>query len=136
MSDRMAHEVSGAPMAHDLVILARHEDLALTSAVEGDSSQLHYVLTSKGVMAIDMLANEIGSPFFLQLCAEFIKGHANDSVTWKDFEAFLATRSGKNLDWFHAQWFDSAGLPLLYSTWIKAGDGIDVTLHQCGAPYT
>jgi hypothetical protein len=135
LSDRMAHEVSGAPMAHYLIILARHEDLALTSVVEGDSSQLHYVLTSKGVMAIDMLANEVGSQLFLQLCAEFIKAHANDSVTWKDFEAFLATRSRKNLDWFYAQWFDIAGLPLLYGTWMRAGDGIDVTLHQCGTPY-
>jgi hypothetical protein len=135
LSDRLAHDPSGAPMAHYLIILARHEDLALTTVLDGDSSRLHYVVTSKGVMAIDMLANEIGSPLFRQLCTEFLKAHANDSVTWKDFLAFLATRSRKTLDWFYTQWFDSAGLPLLYATWMKGGDGIDVTLHQCGKPY-
>ena len=135
LSDRLAHEPSGAPMAHYLLILARHEDLALTTVMEGDSSRLHYVVTSKGVMAIDMLANEIGSRLFLQLSAEFLKARASQSVTWKDLQAFLATRSGKNLDWFYAQWFDSTGLPQLYATWETAGDGIDVTLHQCGLPY-
>jgi aminopeptidase N len=82
-----------------------------------------------------MLANEIGPRLFLQLCAEFLKAHANESVSWRVFEMFLATRSGKRLDWFYAQWFDSAGLPLLYATWMQAGDGIDVTLHQCGASF-
>jgi hypothetical protein len=135
LSDRLAHEVSGAPWAHYLIILARHQDLALTTVMEGDISQLHYVLTSKGVMAIDMLANEIGSQLFRQLCMEFVKAHANASVTWKDFETFIQTRSGKKLDWFYVQWFDSPGLPLLYTTWKQASDGIDVTLHQCGTPY-
>ena len=135
LSDRLAHESSGAPMAHYLTLLARHDDLALTSVVEGDSSQLHYLATSKGVLAIDMLANEIGLPFFQQLCAEFLKIHADDSVTWKDFETFIAVRSGKKLDWFYTQWFDSAGLPLLFTTWTPAGDGIDVMLHQCGTPF-
>jgi hypothetical protein len=135
LSDRLAHEASGAPMAHYLTVLARHEDLALTTVAEGDSSQLHYVVTSKGVMAIDMLANEIGSPLFRQLCAEFVKTHANDNVTWKDIALFITTRSGKKLDWFYTQWFDSPGLPLLYATWKQAGDGIDVTLHQCGSPF-
>jgi len=135
LSDRLAHEANGAPMAHYLTLLARHEDLALATVVEGDSSRLHYVVTSKGVMAINMLANEIGAQLFRELCAEFLKAHANDSVTWKDFEEFIATRSGKQLDWFYTQWLDSAGLPLLYATWKQAGNGIDVTLHQCGAPF-
>jgi hypothetical protein len=135
LSDRLAHEANGAPMAHYLIILARHEDLALTTVLDGDSSRLHYVVTSKGVMAIDMLANEVGPQSFRQLCAEFLKAHADDSVTWKDFEMFLATRSRKKLDWFYTQWFDTAGLALLYATWAQAGDGIDVTLHQCGAPF-
>jgi aminopeptidase N len=56
-------------------------------------------------------------------------------VTWKDFEALLAMRSRKKLDWFYTQLFDTAGLPLLYATWTRSGDGIDVTMHQCGPSY-
>ena len=133
LSDHYAREANGAPMYHFMTVIARHEDIALTAMPQGaDASALHYVATSKGTMAIDMLSNEVGASRFRTICSEFLKTHANKSVTWAEFEAFVERRSGKVLGWFFAQWFDRPGLPFLYSTWTKHGDGIDITLHQCG----
>jgi aminopeptidase N len=135
LSDRLAHEASGAPLAHYVTILARHEDEALTSNSEDEGSRLHYLVTSKGVIAIAMLADEIGLPLFYDLCKEFLKLHANESTTWADLKTFLEGRTSRDLGWFYTQWFDQPGLPQLYTTWAQAGDGIDVTLHQCAPSY-
>jgi hypothetical protein len=40
LSDRLAHEPSGAPMAHYLTILARHEDLPLTAVTDSDGGAI------------------------------------------------------------------------------------------------
>lgn len=136
LSDRLANEPSGAPMAHYLRVVARHEDLALTSLPVGsDGTHLHYVVTSKGVMTIDMLATLIGAPLFQRICAEFLRLNADRETTWGAFEKFVAERAGQDLTWFYQQWFDQKGLPFLYATWTHAGDGVDIEVHQCAAPY-
>jgi hypothetical protein len=136
MSDHQSHPANGAPFVSYMKVLSRHDDLAPTARPEGaDGTKLHYIMTSKGVLTINMLANEVGRDRFRQICIEFLKSHAGQTATWAEFEAFVEQRAAKKLGWFYAQWFDRTGLPQLYSTWKKQGDGIDITLHQCGAPY-
>lgn len=135
LSDRHLADPDGAPLPHYLLVVARHEDEPISGMSPGDGLRIHYIVTSKGPLVIGMLAREIGEQLFAQLCQEFLKRYADQSVSWSDFETFLSKRSGKDLSWFHTQWLDQAGLPFLYTTWAAAGDGIDVTLHQCGSSY-
>jgi hypothetical protein len=135
LSDKHLADSSGAPLPSYLLVLARHEDEPITAMSPGDGLRIHYIVTSKGVLVIAMLSREIGEDRFRQLCQEFLKRYANQSVSWADFETFLSAHSGKDLSWFHTQWLDQAGLPFLYATWAAAGDGVDVTLHQCGSNY-
>jgi hypothetical protein len=134
LSDRHSDDADGAPLMHYMRVLARHEDVGI-SDVAADPTNLHYIATSKGPLVIAALSRTIGEEQFRRFCQQYLRLNAGHVVTWAHFQAFLEKQSGKDLSWFYSQWFDQAGLPLLYTTWKVAGDGIDVTLHQCGSSY-
>jgi hypothetical protein len=89
---------------------------------------------NKGFLVFDMLAREMGRKHFQHLMRHLTGGRRFQTITWNEFRAAVSNESGRNLDWFFAQWLDRAGAPDFRLEWQQRAGRIFGTITQ-QAPY-
>ena len=110
---------------------------AFTSKTHQASQVIGY---NKTAHIFHMLRLEIGPAAFEQGIRTFWNAHRFKTAGWKDIQHALEAASGRDLDWFFAQWVGQTGAPelTLAETRVEQTDGnhtLHVTLRQKGPPY-
>lgn len=65
----------------------------------------------RGALVLRMLQHELGDELWWKVVQTFLKEHANQLVTTKDFQQTVEQLSGKSYQWFFDQWLYKVGLP-------------------------
>jgi aminopeptidase N len=88
---------------------------------------------AKGAWVLHMLRGELGDEVFFRALRTYYGEWRGRSVTTADFVATVERASGRELQWFFAQWLDRPGCPELQ---VEAQDGVIVVAQvQRGEPY-
>lgn len=89
-----------------------------------DTNDIHQLFDSrnsysKGAMVLHQLRKELGDGVFFNCIREYLKDSRlrYQNATVEDFINIVKTVSGRNLDWFFAQWFYGAGYPVYEIKW-------------------
>ncbi|MBQ3656173.1 MAG: M1 family metallopeptidase [Bacteroidales bacterium] len=81
---------------------------------------------SKGAMILHQLRKELGDVIFFNCIREYLKDsklrYQNAEV--EDFINIVRTVSGRNLDWFFAQWFYGSGYPVYEIKWQQESETV------------
>jgi aminopeptidase N len=123
-------------------LIARYE-VPVRQAFDTEDPRHTAVGYGKGSLVMGTLENLLGTPVMLQCLRAFYEGHpAGEAADWEQFSAVVRKTTGRDYDWFFAQWLDRPGLPLLKlanvtarqqgNRWIVEADLAQV---QPGAPY-
>jgi len=78
---------------------------------------LNGLIYQKGGWVLHMLRAEVGTETFWTAIREYYRRHQNQNASTADLRAVFEQVSGKNLDWFFAQWLTRPGVPRLEGTW-------------------
>jgi len=89
---------------------------------------------NKGALMFDMLSREVGRAKFREILHGITRDRRLDVITWRQFRDAVASGTGRDLDWFFAQWLDRAGAPDFQLSWQPEGDAVRGTITQ-SAPY-
>ncbi|HKP70850.1 MAG TPA: M1 family metallopeptidase [Pyrinomonadaceae bacterium] len=86
----------------------------------------------KGGVVLHMLREEIGDDAFWRGVNLYLTRNRYGNVESKDLKAIMEETSGKNLDWFFAQWVYMAGHPKLNVTnvWNESSKTLRMTVTQ------
>ena len=85
---------------------------------------------TKGHLVYDMLARTIGRERFQSALQRVIKEQAGQEIGWSDFWNSIREDAGQPLEWFYAQWLDSASLPTLSLEWSQADRRLTCVVAQ------
>ena len=81
-----------------------------------------------------MLSREVGREAFRQTLGRIRRRHAFRELTWNQFWNAIQAGAGRDLTWFHEQWFERAGAPEWHLTWKQKGNRLRGALTQA-APF-
>lgn len=91
------------------------------------------IADSKGFMALNALANEIGRDRLRAAFREILRDFPERRLSWDDFLAAVQRAAGRDMSWFFEQWFYRTGAPELTAELdVSAGN---VVVRQAGEPY-
>jgi aminopeptidase N len=86
-----------------------------------------------------MLRQEVGTENFWTAIREYYRRYRNGNASTADLRAVFEQVSGKQLDWFFAQWLNRPGVPRIEGSWRYdvSKKQVEVTLIQAQAvePY-
>ena len=89
----------------------------------------------KGGWILHMLRGMLGDDAFFRGIRAYYRDHVHTAVLSEDFQASLEDASGRDLEWFFAQWLHQPGYPVfdVSERWVPGSDGTgyaEVTLRQ------
>ena len=100
---------------------------------------LNGLIYQKGGWVLHMLRAEVGTETFWTAIREYYRRYQNQNASTADLRAVFEQVSGKNLDWFFAQWLTRPGVPRLEGTWrydaVKKQVEVNLTQAQTTAAY-
>ena len=100
---------------------------------------LNGLIYQKGGWVLHMLRAEVGTETFWTAIREYYRRYQNQNASTADLRAVFEQVSGKNLDWFFAQWLTRPGVPRLEGTWrydaVKKQVEVNLTQTQATAAY-
>jgi len=93
------------------------------------SSRLTY---NKGAYLLHMLRWVMGDDHFFQACRNYLNGSgtAYDFGRTTEFQEYLETESGIDLDGFFADWFYNQGYPSYHIQWTQQQDSLIIWINQ------
>lgn len=96
--------------------------LTKSSLDMSDTSDIHKLFDSrtsysKGAMVLHQLRKELGDALFFKSVREYLQKMRYKNASVEDFIETVRNVSGKNLDWFFAQWFYGSGYPVYEIKW-------------------
>jgi aminopeptidase N len=101
-----------------------------------DSSRVSRTLAeSKGMIAWEMLAKEIGRGKFQRAMQSLFRENLYQRLSFPEFRKLFSRHAGSDLSWFFEQWFDREGVPDLKLDWRRAGRKVEGQIRQVGKPY-
>lgn len=71
------------------------------------------IADSKGFMALNVLANEMGRDRLRAAFREILRDFRDRRLSWDDFLTVVTRAAGRDMSWFFTQWFDRPGAPEL-----------------------
>lgn len=89
---------------------------------------------TKGHLVYDMLARTIGRERFQSALQRVIREQAGRDIAWSDFWNSIQDDAGQPLEWFYAQWLDSASLPTVSLEWSQADRRLTCSVAQSAPP--
>lgn len=106
-----------------------HRNLADMSKV------LNNLVYQKGGWVLHMLRAEVGTEYFWRAIREYYHRYRNQNASTAELRAVFEQISGRELDWFFAQWLNRPGVPTLGGSWRydAAKKVVEVTLTQAQA---
>ncbi len=100
---------------------------------------LNQLIYQKGGWTLHMLRRLIGSEAFWKGIREYYRRYQNQNASTDEFRRVMEEASGRDLDWFLAQWLNRSGVPRIEGSWRydAAAKTIEVTLAQtqAGPPF-
>jgi aminopeptidase N len=86
----------------------------------------------KGGWVLHMLRTEVGTGNFWTAIREYYRRYRNTNASTADLREVFEQVSGKELDWFFAQWLNRPGVPKIEGSWRydAAKRSIEVTVTQ------
>lgn len=100
---------------------------------------LNNLVYQKGGWTLHMLRTEVGTETFWTAIREYYHRYRNSSASTADLRAVFEEVSGKQLDWFFAQWLNRPGVPKIQGSWrydaIRKTVEVSVTQAQADAPF-
>ena len=82
------------------------------------SDKYESVVAGKGAWILNMLRGILGEPGFNSLIEQYVREYAGVGGSTAQFEKLAEKQSGKELDWFFAEWIDTIGVPALQSDYV------------------
>lgn len=124
-------------------VLQFEQKLPDTPVIHRNLSDMTKVLNNlvyqKGGWVLHMLRNEVGTENFWIAIREYYRRYRNSNASTADFRAVFEQVSGKQLDWFFAQWLNRPGVPKIQGSWrydaVKKAVEVTVTQAQPAAPF-
>jgi aminopeptidase N len=117
-------------------VLELTQQLPDTPVIHRNLSDMTKVLNNlvyqKGGWVLHMLRNEVGTENFWTAIREYYRRYRNSNASTADLRAVFEQVSGKQLDWFFAQWLNRPGVPKIEGSWRydAAKKSIEVTVTQ------
>ena len=103
------------------------------------SKVLNQLIYQKGGWVLHMLRTEVGTENFWKGIREYYRRYRNSNASTDDFRAVFEQVSGKQLDWFFAQWLNRPGVPKVEGSWrydaVKKQVEVTINQAQPGEPY-
>ena len=89
-------------------------------------------LYERGAVILDMLRTELGDEAWWAAIKHYVETHRGRDVVTHDFQRAIEAATGRNLDWFFAQWVWKGGHPDFKATyaWDAATRLATITLNQ------
>ena len=86
----------------------------------------------KGALVLHMLRNILGDDDFFRTLSHYLHKHEYTEVISSDFLTAIAEVTGKNLEWFFADWIHGAGYPVLEISyrWLADKKLLDISVAQ------
>jgi aminopeptidase N len=78
---------------------------------------LNNLVYQKGGWVLHMLRQEVGTEHFWTAIREYYRRYRDANASTADLRAVFEQVSGKQLDWFFAQWLNRAGVPKIEGSW-------------------
>jgi aminopeptidase N len=85
---------------------------------------------NKGFLVFEMLSREIGREKFQSTLHGITRRYAFREIKWSEFWRAIETGAGRDLRWFHKQWFERTGAPEFQLTWRQEGGRLRGAITQ------
>ena len=100
---------------------------------------LNNLVYQKGGWTLHMLRNEVGTENFWTAIREYYRRYRNTNASTTDLRTIFEQVSGKQLEWFFAQWLNRPGVPKIEGSWrydaVKKAVEVTVTQSQPAPAY-
>jgi len=124
-------------------VLQLEQKLPDTPVIHRNLSDMRRVLNGlvyqKAGWVLHMLRQEVGTEHFWTAIREYYRRYRNAHASTADLRTIFEQVSGKQLDWFFAQWLNRPGVPRVEGTWSydasKKVVAVAVTQAQAAEPY-
>lgn len=110
-------------------------DEPVAAARDGYSPVAHQLANSKGLLALEQLARDVGRARFRDALHEVTRRFAFRAMAWHEFRAIVQSHADHDVGAVFAQWFDRTGAPDLAVEWTPSGRAARGAVVQRGAPY-
>jgi hypothetical protein len=110
-------------------------DKELSFTPKENSPVQHDLADTKGFLAWQTLARLIGDDAFRAALHQVAKDHAFGSISWEELWRVIQSKTKIPLASFRQQWFETPGLPTVWTEWKQTESTLSVSLRQTAPAY-